>query len=157
MRTEQNNTIHTRNRKGWEPSMIGDGLLRLCQGAGAQTIRTCSYQENGTYTPTSRANGTYTQISHQRHVRTYIAQTIQTHRYHTNGTYTQSHNDAHNTTVRIHPDITQPVHRYHRTVRTKSHQTNCAYTLIAHPDSRQTIHAHRHHTNGTHAQIAHKR
>ena len=89
MRTEQNKTIHTRNRKGWEPSMSGDGLLRLCQGAGAQTIRTCSYQDNGTYTPTSRANGTYTQISHQRHVHTYmhkqskhtdITQTVHTHK-----------------------------------------------------------------------------
>ena len=114
---------------------------------------------NDTYMQLSGKRYVYTDITRKRCIHTDItptacthiyAQTIQTHRYHTNGTYTQSHNDAHNTTVRIHPDITQPVHRYHRTVRTQSHHTNGAYTLIAHPDSRQTIHAHRHHTNVTH-------
>lgn len=95
---------------------------------------------NDTYMQLSGKRYVYTDITRKRCIHTDItptacthiyAQTIQTHRYHTNGTYTQSHNDAHNTTVRIHPDITQPVHRYHRTVRTQSHHTNGAYTLSA--------------------------
>ena len=83
---------------------------------------------NDTYMQLSGKRYVYTDITRKRCIHTDItptacthiyAQTIQTHRYHTNGTYTQSHNDAHNTTVRIHPDITQPVHRYHKTVRTQ--------------------------------------
>ena len=51
---------------------------------------------------------------------------------------------------------TKHKHALPRNMITKS-VAHGAYTLIAHPDSRQTIHAHIHHTNGTHAQIAHKR